>query len=100
MVTALCTASGTAAARPVISYVKTHHRRMLARKQWVRAPELVAGGRSGLFAMEDALYGCYYLRGGDPGPWGSPWAGIARLKMPSGASAATAAVDAAHRAAG
>ena len=68
---------------PVIGYVKTHHRRMLAREHWVRVPELTAGERSGLFAMEDALYGCY-LRVGDPGPWADPWAGIARLEMPSG----------------
>ena len=51
---------------PVIGYVKTHHRRMLAREHWVRVPELTAGEGSGLFAMEDALYGCY-LRVGDPG---------------------------------
>ena len=64
---------------PVIGYVKTHHRRMLAREHWVRVPELTAGERSGLFAMKDALYGCY-LRVGDPGPWAGPWAGIARLE--------------------
>ena len=57
---------------PVIGYVKTHHRRMLAREHWVRVPELTAGERSGLFAMKDALYGCY-LRVGDLGPWASPW---------------------------
>ena len=28
---------------------------MLAREHWVRVPELTAGERSGLFAMEDAL---------------------------------------------
>ena len=56
---------------------------MLAREHWVRVPELTAGERSGLFAMKDALYGCY-LRVGDPGPWAGPWAGIARLEMPSG----------------
>ena len=56
---------------PVIGYVKTHHRRMLAREHWVRVPELTAGERSGLFAMKDALYGCY-LRVGDPGPWAGP----------------------------
>ena len=39
---------------------------MLAREHWVRVPELTAGERSGLFAMKDALYGCY-LRVGDPG---------------------------------
>ena len=83
---------------PVIGYVKTHHRRMLAREHWVRVPELTAGERSGLFAMKDALYGCY-LRVGDPGPWAGPWAGIARLEMPSGIGRA-AAVEVAERAAG
>ena len=82
---------------PVIGYVKTHHRRMLAREHWVRVPELTAGERSGLFAMKDALYGSY-LRVGDPGPWAGPWAGIARLEMPSGIGRA-AAVVAAERAA-
>ncbi len=83
---------------PVIGYVKTHHRRMLAREHWVRVPELTAGERSGLFAMKDALYGCY-LRVGDPGPWAGPWAGIARLEMPSGIGR-DAAVEVAERAAG
>ena len=83
---------------PVIRYVKTHHRRMLAGEHWVRVPELTAGERSGLFAMGDALYGCY-LRVGDPGPWAGPWAGIARLEMPSGIGR-DAAVEAAARAAG
>ena len=83
---------------PVIGYVKTHHRRMLTREHWVRVPELVAGERSGLFAMEDALYGCY-LRVGDAGPWAGPWAGIARLEMPSGIGR-SAAVEAVERAAG
>ena len=81
---------------PVIGYVKTHHRRMLAREQWVRVPELTAGERSGLFAMKDAL--CY-LRVGNPGPWAGPWAGIARLEMPSGIGR-DATVEAAERAAG
>ena len=71
---------------------------MLAREHWVRVPELTAGERSGLIAMEDALYGCY-LRVGDPGPWAGPWAGIARLEMPSGIGRA-AAVEAADQAAG
>ena len=47
---------------------------------------------------KDALYGCY-LRVGDPGPWAGPWAGIARLEMPSGIGRA-AAVEVAERAAG
>jgi len=82
----------------IIGYVKTHHRRMLAREHWVRVPELTAGERSGLFAMKDALYGCY-LRVGDPGPWAGPWSGIARLEMPSGIGR-DAAVEAADQAAG
>ena len=78
----------------VIGYVKTHHRRMLAREHWITVSELTAGERSVLVAMEDALYGCY-LRIGDPGPW----AGIARLEMPSGLGR-DAAVEAAERAPG
>ncbi len=83
---------------PVVGYVKTHHRRTLAREHWARVPGLAAGERSGLFAMDDALYGCY-LRVGDAGPWASPWAGIARIEMPSGIGRDTA-VEAADRAAG
>ena len=60
----------------------------------VRVPELTAGERSGLFAMEDALYDCY-LRVGDLGPW----AGLARLEMPSGIGH-DATVEAADQAAG
>ncbi len=83
---------------PVIGYVKTHHRRMLAHEHWTRVPALAAGERSGLFAMRDDLYGCY-LRVGDPGPWASPWAGIARIEMPTGVGLAAAA-GAANEAAG
>ena len=36
---------------PVIGYVKTHHRSMLAREHCVKVPELTAGKRSRLFAM-------------------------------------------------
>ena len=32
---------------PVIGYVKTHHRRMLANEYWTRVPELAQGERSG-----------------------------------------------------
>ena len=46
---------------PVIGYVKTHHRRMLAREHWVRVPELTAGERSGLLpaALRYATPGRY-----------------------------------------
>ena len=82
---------------PVIGYVKTHHRRMLAHDQWVRVPRLAVRERSGLFAMGDDLYGCY-LRAGDPGPWAGPWAGIARIEVSSGIGRA-AAIEAADEAA-
>lgn len=83
---------------PVLGYVKTHHRRVLAHEHWIEIPRLAVGKRSGLFAMGDELYGCY-LRVGDPGPWAGPWAGIARIEMPAGIGR-DAAVDAADRAAG
>ena len=83
---------------PVVGYVKTHHRRMLAREHWIRVPRLAVRERSGLFAMGDELYGCY-LRVGDPGPWAGPWTGIARIEMPAGIGLAAAAA-AADQAAG
>lgn len=82
---------------PVVGYVKTHHRRTLATEHWRRVPRLAAGERSGLFALGDALYGCY-LRVGNPGPWASPWSGVARIELPAGVGlqdAATAADEAA-----
>ena len=83
---------------PVIGYVKTHHRRMLAREHWVRVPELTVGERSGLFAWRTrstaATCAWATLARGQV-----PWAGIARLEMPSGIGRA-AAVEAADRAAG
>lgn len=81
---------------PIVGYVKTHHRRMLAAADWARVPELLVGQRSSLFAIGEDLYGCY-LRVGDAGPWASAWAGIVRLEVPAGAgrAAAVEAVDSA-----
>lgn len=70
-------------ALPVVGYVKTHHRPMLAAAAWQQVPDLQLGERSGLFAMRDDLYGCY-LRVGRPGPWAGPWAGVVRLEVPAG----------------
>ena len=83
---------------PIIGYVKTHHRPMLAAGAWNQVPGLPAGRRSGLFAMRDDLYGCY-LRVGLPGPWAGPWAGIVRLEVPAGVGLALA-VETADAAAG
>lgn len=83
-------------ALPIVGYVKTHHRRMLAPENWARVPQLGPGQRSSAFALADDLYGCY-LRVGNPGPWASPWAGIVRLEVPAGSGRQTAigALDAA-----
>lgn len=83
---------------PIIGYVKTHHRPMLAPEAWNQVPQLSSGERSGLFAMRDDLYGCY-LRVGRPGPWAGPWAGIVRLEVPAGVGLGLA-VEAAEAAAG
>ncbi len=87
------TNGGNADAR-LVGYVKTHHRRMLARELWRMVPQLAAGERSSLFQTSVGLYACY-LRVGDAGPWASGWAGIARLEVPAepGRDAAVAAVD-------
>ena len=69
---------------PIVGYVKTHHRRLLDPSNWVLVPQLQPGQRTSVFALGDDLYGCY-LRVGDGGLWGSPWAGIVRLEVPAGA---------------
>lgn len=81
---------------PIVGYVKTHHRRLLDASNWARVPHLRPGQRSSVFALGDDLYGCY-LRVGDAGPWASPWGGIVRLEVPTGAGRRTAseALDAA-----
>ena len=83
---------------PIIGYVKTHHRRMLASEHWIQVPRLPVGERSGLFAMGDDRFACY-LRIGDSGPWAGDWTGIVRIEMPAGIGQA-AAVETADRALG
>lgn len=69
---------------PLVGYVKTHRRRMLAPESWVRIPAVGVGQRTSMFAVGDDLYACY-SRVGEAGPWASSWAGIVRLEVPSGA---------------
>ena len=83
---------------PVIGYIKTHHRSMLAAEHWAAVPQIAVGQRSSMFAIGDDFYGAY-ARVGDPGPWASAWAGIVRLDVPSGAGR-TAALEAIDTAAG
>ena len=69
--------------RPVVGYVKTHHRRILPTTDWSLVPTLQPGERSSAFAFGSDIYGCYLRIGATP-PWAGPWAGIARLEVPSG----------------
>lgn len=69
---------------PIIGYVKTHHRPMLAPDEWAKVPTIGVGQRTTAFQIRDDLYAAY-LRVGDPGRWASPWGGIVRLEVPAGA---------------
>lgn len=69
---------------PIIGYVKTHHRPMLAAAAWAKVPTIGVGQRTSTFQIRNDLYGAY-LRVGDPGRWASPWGGIVRLEVPAGA---------------
>ena len=82
----------------VVGYVKTHRRRMLREGQWAAVPRLSVGERSGLFAKDGDLYGCY-LRVGETSSWSGPWSGMVRIEVPAGAGR-EAAVQAADAAAG
>lgn len=78
---------------PVVGYVKTHHRAMLAADDHGRVPGLRAGQRTSLFAKRADIHACY-LRLADPPPWGGPWAGIVRLELPASVGLAAAAATA------
>lgn len=67
---------------PVIGFVKTHHQPLLPPEAHARVPLLHAGQRTSLFAKRQDIYSCY-LRLADPPAWAGPWAGIARLELPS-----------------
>jgi hypothetical protein len=77
---------------PIIGYVKTHHRPMLASEEWAKVPMIGVGQRTSAFQIRSDLYAAY-LRVGDPGPWASPWGGIVRLEVPVGAGLARALAE-------
>jgi hypothetical protein len=68
--------------QPVIGYVKTHHRALLAPPLHARVPDLTAGQRTSLFSPREDIYSCYH-RLADPDPWAGPWQGIVRLEFPA-----------------
>lgn len=69
---------------PVVGYVKTHHRALLAPELHARVPLLAAGERTSLFAIGNDRYSCY-LRLTAPGRTSGPWSGIVRLEVPQSA---------------
>lgn len=69
-------------AAPVIGYVKTHHRVLLASHLHAAVPHLPAGCRTSLFSPRPDIYSCYH-RLAEPDRWGSPWQGIVRLELPT-----------------
>ena len=75
---------------PVVGYVKTHHRALLAPAAHARIPELKPGERTSLFRLGDDRYSCY-MRLAPPSRLSGPWAGIVRLEMPQSAGLGEAA---------
>jgi hypothetical protein len=80
---------------PVVGYVKTHSRPLLALEEHLRVPELTAGQRTSLFALGADRYSAY-LRLAPVSPSSGPWTGIVRIEIPqsSGLAAAVEVADA------
>jgi hypothetical protein len=76
----------TAPDAPIVGYVKTHHRALLAPEDHVRVPRLRAGERTTLFKLHrqgphGRPYSCYFRLAG-AAPLASPWSGVVRLEVP------------------
>ncbi len=80
---------------PVVGYVKTHSRALLALEHHVRVPELSAGQRTSLFTLGADRYSAYLRLAPVTASYG-PWSGIVRIEIPqsSGLKAAVAVADA------
>jgi hypothetical protein len=63
----------------VTGYVKTHHRRFLAREAHACVPQLVLGERTSLFSIGER-FSCY-TRIAAPPRHSPPWSGIVRLDL-------------------
>ena len=81
--------------RPVLGYVKTHHKALLAPEHHAMVPRLASGDRTSLFRLGRERYSCY-VRIAPTGAFSGPWAGIIRLEVPqsAGLGAAIEVVDA------
>ncbi len=69
---------------PVIGYVKTHSRALLAPEHHKRIPDLRPGERSSIFSLGRDRYSCYMRLAPTSGLSG-PWAGMVRLEVPQSA---------------
>jgi hypothetical protein len=67
-------------ARPIIGYVKTHHRRLLDVDNHRLVPKLRAGERTSLFMLGHNRYSAY-VRLTPRSPYAGPWAGIIRIEI-------------------
>jgi hypothetical protein len=83
---------------PVVGYVKTHSRALLAPEHHREVPRLRPGERSSLFRLGKERYSCYFRLAPVSGISG-PWAGIVRLELPQSAGL-RAAVETVDRVAG
>jgi hypothetical protein len=71
---------------PVMGYVKSHHRALLAPDDHTRVPRLRLRERTTLFQLHrqgprSRPYSCYF-RLAETAPMASPWSGIVRLEVP------------------
>jgi len=80
---------------PVVGYVKTHSRALLALEHHIRVPELTAGQRTSLFTLGADRYSAYLRLAPVSSSYG-PWTGIVRIEIPqsSGLEAAVNVADA------
>jgi hypothetical protein len=69
---------------PVVGYVKTHSKALLAPDHHRRLPDLRAGERSSVFSLGRDRYSCYMRLVPTSGLSG-PWAGVVRLEVPQSA---------------
>lgn len=69
---------------PVVGYVKTHHKALLAPEHHRRIPELGPGERTSLFKLGQERYSAY-LRLAPRGEFSGPWSGIVRIEVPASA---------------
>lgn len=73
---------------PLVGYIKTHHRALLAPDAHARIPQLGSGERTSLFVLGANRYSCY-LRMAPRASWAGPWSGVVRLEIAASDELAT-----------